>query len=40
MNGVHNIPQGLKQTLDESRYVYNDENIVSPDDIVQVIDIE
>lgn len=38
MNGVANIPTSVRQNLDESKYAYDDENIVDPDDIVTVID--
>lgn len=38
MNGVANIPISIRQNLDESKYTYNNENIVASDDIVTVID--
>jgi len=39
INGVSNIPKTIKDNLDESKYKYEGDDIVSPDDIIGRIDI-
>jgi len=34
INGVRHIPEDLKDNFDESKYSYDDTNIVAPDDVL------
>jgi len=40
LNGVSHIPSDIQYNLDVSKYTYDDENIVDPDDIVGIIDMD
>ena len=37
LNGVNHIPQENRENLDETRYVYHDDDIVPPEDVIGVI---
>lgn len=39
LNGVSNIPLNIQDNLDPSKYTYNDENIVAPEDVMDVIEL-
>lgn len=39
LNGVSNIPSGIRDNLDVSKYTYEDEHIVDRNDIVDIIDV-